>query len=65
MTKNEIIKKRYPFYDENIEMKDIELDGEHVKMIMDDLIDEIIKMYVPSGNPEIWLDKIQKLRDIS
>ena len=65
MTKNEIIKKRYPFYDENIEMKDIELDGEHVKMIMDDLIDEIIKMYVPSGNPEIWLNKIQKLRDIS
>lgn len=65
MTKNEIIKKRYPFYDQNIEMKDIELDGEHVKMIMDDLIEEIIKMYVPRGNPEIWLSKIQELKDIS
>ena len=27
------------------------------------LIDEIIKMYVPDGNPEIWLNKIQKLRN--
>jgi len=28
-----------------------------------DVIDEIIKMYVPDGNPEIWLNKINKLRD--
>lgn len=30
--------------------------------IVDDLIDKIIKMYVPDGNPEIWLNEIQKLR---
>lgn len=65
MTKNDIIKKRYPFYDEDISMKDIEINAESVKELMNDLIDEIVKMYVPDGNPEIWLHKIQKLRDVS
>jgi hypothetical protein len=65
MTKNEIIKKRYPFYNEDIAMKDIEINAEAVKDLMDDLIDEIVKMYVPDGNLEIWLHKIQKLRDVS
>lgn len=65
MTKNEIIKKRYPFYNEDIAMKDIEINAEAVKELMDDLIDEIVKMYVPDGNPEIWLHKIQKLRGAS
>lgn len=61
MTKNEIIKKRYPFYNKAI--KDIEINAEAVKDLMNDLIDEIVKMYVPDGNPEIWIHKIQKLRD--
>lgn len=65
MTKNEIIRKRYPFYNEDIAMKDIEINAEAVKDLMDDLMDEIVKMYVPDGNPEIWLHKIQKLRDVS
>ena len=46
-------------------MKDIEINAESVKELMNDLIDEIVKMYVPDGNPEIWLHKIQKLRDVS
>ena len=64
MTKNEIIKKRYPFYNEDIAMKDIEINAEDVKDLMDDLIDEIVKMYVPDGNTEIWLHKIKKLREV-
>lgn len=28
----------------------------------DAIIDEIINMYVPDGNPEIWLNKIQNLK---
>lgn len=36
MTKEEIIKKRYPFYDENLSIKDIELCGEQVQQLMDD-----------------------------
>jgi hypothetical protein len=64
LTKDEIIKKRYSFYNSNIAQKDIEINSEEVKILMDDLIDEIVKMYVPDGNPEIWLHKIQKLRDI-
>jgi hypothetical protein len=27
------------------------------------LLNEVIDMYVPDGNPEVWLNKIQKLRD--
>ena len=65
MTKNDIIKKRYPFFDEDIAMKDIEINAEAAKELMNDLIDEIVKMYVPDGNPEIWLHKIQQMRDIS
>jgi len=59
MTKNEIIKKRYPFFNG----KNIELDLEETKELMNDLLDVVISMYVPDGNPEIWLNKIQKLRD--
>jgi hypothetical protein len=45
-----------------IAQKDIEINAEGVKDLMDDLIDTIISMYVPDGNPEIWLNKIEKLR---
>jgi|688.fasta_scaffold1794898_1 hypothetical protein len=63
MTKNEIIKMRYPFFDEKVYGKGIELDSEATKEIINDVLDEVIRMYVPDGNPEIWLNKIQKLRD--
>ena len=62
MTKDEIIKKRYPFYDPMIAQKGIEIGAEEVKELMDDLMDEIVKMYIPDGNPERWLDKIQALK---
>ena len=42
MTKNEIIQKRYPFYNEDIAMKDIEINAEAVKELMNDyLIDQL------------------------
>jgi hypothetical protein len=28
-----------------------------------DVIDEVISLYVPCGNPEVWLNKIKSLRD--
>lgn len=63
MTKDEIIKKRYPFYAPTIPQNDIIINSKCVKELMDDLIEEIINMYVPDGNPERWLDKIQTLRE--
>ena len=35
MTKNEIIKKHYPFYNEDIAMKDIQINAEEVKELME------------------------------
>lgn len=61
MTKEDIIKKRYPFYNPDDD-QDIEVCGDSVKQLMGDLIDVIIDMYVPDGNPEIWLNKINELR---
>ena len=37
--------------------------SESINEARKDVIDEIIKMYVSDGNPEIWLNKINKLRD--
>jgi hypothetical protein len=42
MTKNEIIQKRHPFFNEDISMKDIEINAEVVKELMNDyLIDQL------------------------
>lgn len=35
MSNDEIIKSKYPFYDENIEQRDVELDGKQVQHLMD------------------------------
>lgn len=43
MTKEEVIKKRYPFYDENLSIKDIELCGEQVQQLMDDYAEFEVK----------------------
>ena len=61
--KLEIIKKRYPHFDENIQTKDIEVNGEAVMEMMDELIDKIVEMYVPDGSLEGFLDRIQSLKD--
>lgn len=37
---------------------------ENMKLRKNDLLDEVIKMYVPDGNPEVWLNKIMKLREV-
>lgn len=31
---------------------------------VNNLIDEIVKLYVPDGNPKAWLDKIIKLKKL-
>ena len=42
MTQDEIIKSHYPFYDPDIAMKDIEINAEAVKQLMDlYLIDQL------------------------
>ena len=43
MTKGEIIKKRYPFYDENLSIKDVELNGEQVQNLMQEYADSEVK----------------------
>lgn len=35
---------------------------EMVNEVKNDLINEILNMYVPDGNPEIWKEKIKKLK---
>lgn len=50
-TTAEIIKERYPFYDLNIAMKDVELNGEQVERLME----EYHSQFQPSGDwDEIW-----------
>jgi len=34
----------------------------NTREITNNLIDKIVGMYVPDGNPEIWLDKIMALK---
>lgn len=36
---------------------------EMVNEVKNDLINEILNMYVPDGNPEIWKEKIEKLKN--
>ncbi len=37
--------------------------AETINDVKRDVIDEIISLYVPDGNPEVWLNKIKSLRD--
>ncbi|MCK9429834.1 MAG: hypothetical protein M0R17_07500 [Candidatus Omnitrophica bacterium] len=46
MTKQEIIKVRYPFFDEDIYRKDIELNAEAVMELMDDYLLSELKSLV-------------------
>jgi hypothetical protein len=36
---------------------------ETINDVKRDVIDEIISLYVPDGNPEVWLGKIKSLRE--
>jgi len=42
-TAEEIIKERYPFYDENIVQKDIKLNGEQVQQLINEARKEAIE----------------------
>jgi hypothetical protein len=37
--------------------------AETINDVKRDVVDEIISLYVPDGNPEVWLNKIKSLRD--
>jgi hypothetical protein len=37
--------------------------AETINDVKRDVIDEIISLYVPDGNPEVWLYKIKSLRE--
>jgi hypothetical protein len=37
--------------------------AETINDVKRDVMDEIISLYVPDGNPEVWLNKIKSLRD--
>ncbi|MEN9446392.1 MAG: hypothetical protein RL728_904 [Bacteroidota bacterium] len=37
--------------------------AETINDVKKDVIDEIMSLYVPDGNPTVWLDKIKMLRD--
>jgi hypothetical protein len=37
--------------------------AETINDVKRDVIDKIISLYVPDGNPEVWLNKIKSLRD--
>jgi hypothetical protein len=37
--------------------------AETINDVKRDVIDEIISLYVPDGNSEVWLNKIKSLRD--
>lgn len=43
MTQNEIIQKRYPFYNEDISTKDIEINAEAAKQLMEDYRNDQLK----------------------
>jgi hypothetical protein len=38
--------------------------AETINDVKRDVINEIISLYVPDGNPEVWLNKIISLRDV-
>lgn len=59
---DQIIKDRYPFYDTDNVKGDIKISSDEAKVLMNDLIDKILDLYVPDGNPEIFLQKILKLK---
>jgi hypothetical protein len=59
---DQIIKDRYPFYDPDNVKGDIKISSDEAKVLMNDLIDKILDLYVPDGNPEIFLQKILKLK---
>lgn len=54
MTKSETIKEKYPFYDDGVAMKDVELNGEQVKYLMQKYKDDSVEdgIYCPFCNDD-------------
>ena len=62
MTKDEIIKQRYPFYNPGIEQKDIEINAEAVKELMEAyLIDQLKGLIkdLAQVHPEYIIERIK------
>ena len=62
MTKDEIIKQRYPFYNPDIEQKDIEINAEEVKELMEAyFIDQLKGLVEDLGevHPEYIIERIK------
>lgn len=62
MTKDEIIKQRYPFYNPDIAQKDIEINAEAVKELMEAYLIDQLKGLVKDVNqvhPEYIVERIK------
>ena len=62
MTKDEIIKQRYPFYNPDIAQKDIEINAEAIKELMEAyLIDQLKALVedVSQVHPEYIIERIK------
>ncbi len=62
MTKDEIIKQRYPFYDPDIAQKDIEINAEEAKELMEAYFIEQLKRLaedLEQVHPEYIIERIK------
>ena len=62
MTKDEIIKQRYPFYNPDIAQKDIEINTEAVKELMEAYLIDQLKVLVEDisqVHPEYIIERIK------
>jgi hypothetical protein len=62
MTKDEIIKQRYPFYNPDIAQKDIEINAEAVKELMEAYLIDQLKVLVEDVSqvhPEYIIERIK------
>lgn len=62
MTKDEIIKQRYPFYNPDIAQKDIEINAEAVKELMEAYLIDQLKGLVEDlsqVHPEYFIQRIK------
>lgn len=68
ITPESIIKKRYPFYDENLEMKDVELNGGAVQALMEDYHLQSLQQLLDEASEELpdyqhyvkWRNKLKE-----
>jgi hypothetical protein len=61
MTKDEVIKQRYPFYNPNIAQRDIEINAEDARELMESyLVDQLkgLVEYLSQVHPERIIERI-------